>query len=384
MRRFFNKSAAWRSPLALVTAVLLAMFGLVTPSQATTSTTPYADINESVVYIETDFPTEVFVPIDDGSTESYTYTVTMRCSGSVVSTTGHILTAAHCVKADVDVDKAARDAVMQHLIQQGYGMDGVNNVQWAVKYTAEPSVYVSQPQPTKQEVFRDGELQVRIVASQTFETGDNALLQISNVTGMKPLAIASTTPAVGESVKSFGFPKLTDGATTTQRQDPTFRTLTITRHASTVHAATPILEVDGEILGGMSGGPALNASNQIVGVNSAGYAGMSVSYVTDTQIMTTFLKSNGVDVVAAQPEPPAVDTGKTPGADTGTDTTTPDTKQPTVVPPTSNSADSGGSNTGLIIGGVAFVLLLAGVGGYFMMQGKNGNAKSTGRRAADK
>jgi serine protease Do len=299
MRRSFEGFSAKGSMLAMFTALLIAAFCLPVPAQATTD--QYGPINRSIVYVSTIFPTTVSVPWDNGAVKQYSFTrgeIGGRCSGSIVTKTGYILTASHCIQPGELMVKAAIDATKQAIVADGFSLGENPYIEgWKVSFGT-PSVTLYQPQRDQQGAFsRDG-LQARIVDSQTPETGDNALLQLQGVKDLIPLPIARNKPAVGESVRSFGFPALTDAETSPKLQDPTFKPLTITRHATTDKFATPVLEADGEILGGMSGGPVMNANGEVVGVNSRGFTSMSVSYVTDTDDLNKFLRDNSVDFAA--------------------------------------------------------------------------------------
>lgn len=296
MRRSFLSFSTRSSILTMFTALFIATFCLPASAQATTDQS--GSINRSVVYVITTIPTTVSVPWDNGSARQYSFErgeIAGRCSGSIITKTGYILTASHCIQPGELMLKAAIDTTKRAIVAEGFSLgDNPDIANWRVSFGT-PSVTVDQPQRDQQSAFsRDG-LQARIVDSQTPETGDNALLQLQGVKDLVALPIAGGKPAVGESVKSFGFPGLTDAETSSKLQDPTFKPLTITRHATTDKFATPVLEADGEILSGMSGGPVINASGEIVGVNSRGFTSMSVSYVTDTDDLNKFLRDNSVD-----------------------------------------------------------------------------------------
>lgn len=379
MPRIFNKSRTWRSLLAASATILLASLGLSAPAQADSS--QIDTVNQSVVFVFTSYPTTVTVPFGAGINKVYSFDngqIGARCTGSIVSETGYVLTAAHCIQPSDDTKKFAIESTLQIMEDDPAITIGKPDLTlWDVAFGT-PSVTVDQPQRNQQDAFKRGELDARIVDAQTFETGDNALLQLPGVKDLIALPVATSKPAVDESVKSFGFPALTDGATSSKLQDPTFKPLTITRHANSKKYATPIMEVDGEILPGMSGGPAVNADGAIVGVNSSGFDGMGVSYITDTDDTIKFLRDNNVTSVDAAGIAGNMTTESSPFA---TDGTSPAQAPAVGIAQDDNSGVSMMTMIAVVVIGVVLIGVIGLVLWFWSKKRSTRNA-SSGRRSA--
>lgn len=273
-----------------------------------------ADINvvtakRAVVWVDAVWQATVSVPYDDNTAKDYSSSYVTTCSGWIVSGEGHVVTAGHCVRPTADT----RLGLLFNLIKQEE-LVGANNTQldpreleWQVNINPSPTIKIGQPSSVSDRVFTTN-LTAQLIDSQDPDAGDNALVQVANFdTSAAVLPVAAKAPEVLDQITSVGFPGDTARITEVDRQDPTFKQGLISSKV-TSKTGVPQLQLDGELIGGMSGGPALNASGEVVGVNSSSFTGFNQSYVTDTSALRTFLTRNAVPLsggTTTAPDPDA-------------------------------------------------------------------------------
>jgi serine protease Do len=313
--------AHWRGLLlACLLTPLLVLLGVAPAS---------ADINveetkQAVVWVDTVWEGSVAVTYSDNTTRKFAADYIGLCSGWIVSKDGHVVTAGHCVRPSRNTEVGLIADVIED--QKLVGADGAQldpyKLDWAVAIDPSPTVKIGQPSSVKGRVFEDG-ITAQLLDSQDFEAGDNALVQVANFdTSEAVLPVAATAPQVRDEVTSVGFPQDTASITEVDRQDPTFKDGRISSRIVS-KKGVPQLQLDGELIGGMSGGPTLNADGAAVGVNSAGFTDTNQSYVTDTNTLRTFLSRNSVALTegtAAETSAPTDSTAPVPGEQDNTTT----------------------------------------------------------------
>lgn len=322
-------------------------------------------IEKSIVWVDAAWSAQVDVPFKDDTVKTYTTDMLFFCTGFFVSSDGYIATAGHCVEPSQAQVTSAKEHVIATLKSEGYTVNGTaDSYNWKVTLS-DPTLRVGQPNtPNRLPVFASGEIVARQVAHETFENGDNALLQLANVTGMPALPIATAKPATRDGVVYVGFPGNVQSVTDVNRQPPTFKDAKVSSLGASSQGV-PIIQLDTAIAHGMSGGPCLNLQGQVIGINSAVFDATTESFVTDTDLLNAFLKRNGVAYLSA-------------GA-TSTSAVTPSTSQSAQAPvvqsqvSTAPSSHSGGLNVAAI--GVAAAVAAGGVGAGYAMSRR-------GRRAA--
>ncbi|MEO5899075.1 MAG: trypsin-like peptidase domain-containing protein, partial [Ilumatobacteraceae bacterium] len=96
---------------------------------------------------------------------------------------------------------------------------------------------------------------------------DIAVLKVSDTTGLKPVTLATGTAAVGDQVIAVGNAlALEGGMTVTQGIVSAVNRSIETEESSQL---TGLIQTDAPISSGNSGGPLVNASGQVVGINTA-------------------------------------------------------------------------------------------------------------------
>ncbi|MFE5407237.1 serine protease [Microbacterium sp. NPDC056569] len=286
------------------TATFLALgaaVGFAGPATAAESPNPLTDIENSLVHVVTTYTGWVQYPTEAGWEWSHQIDVQSACTGWFASDEGHIATAGHCV----EVDASVRDAIIYQFLVDLDREDLFATAQsWTVEGYEDGSdvdrtVHVIQPHAALDPVIEDYTV-AQVIDFQSFEDGDAALLRVAGATGTVPLPIAQAAPAVGDDVTSIGFPASVEGVADDRRLAASFKTGTVSSRQVT-DAGVPVTEINAQVSGGMSGGPTVDGTGSVIGINSFGINGESQSFnfVTDTESLASFLESHGVDPVIA-------------------------------------------------------------------------------------
>ncbi|WP_190987375.1 S1 family peptidase [Pseudarthrobacter sulfonivorans] len=257
-------------------------------------------VMRSTVWVDSSWVGQVEVPYSDDTSQRFTATAGKGCTGFIVSGAGDIVTAGHCVQYDDAVRKALLQTVInENKLAPTSGQFNLDQLTWTVRVESTPTISIGQPSIVKNAPFDKDGITARLVAAQDPEAGDNALVQVvGKDTAGTVLPIAEQAPKVRDHITAVGFPSDTASITEATRQSPTFKEGSIS--AQTVSKkGVPKLQLDGELISGMSGGPTLNAAGEVVGVNSSGFTNRNESFVTDTATLRTFLEQNGVKLTAA-------------------------------------------------------------------------------------
>ncbi|MFD3458307.1 serine protease [Nocardia fluminea] len=272
------------------------------------------DLEKSIVFVETTYTGYVLFPAKAGGYKWSDKIVGYSgCTGFFVSKTGDIATAGHCVDPAV----SGREKVINKFLK-GQGRDDLRTEamqNWKVEgeQTGAPiarTVKIVQPSSVKDHVIGEWTT-AQVVDFQPFAEGDNALLKYSTSEETPPLVVSDSDPAIGDQLTAIGFPGIIrdfeDPGPASSVNRPSFKTGTVSSHQIS-EDGVPRTEVSIDIQGGMSGGPTVGADNEVMGVNSFGYAkgGADVpglNYITDATDLRAFLSSH--DVPLAQPEAPA-------------------------------------------------------------------------------
>lgn len=271
---------------------------LATPS---TQAKTLEEVERSIVLIQMAWSGYVLVPADvSASGEAFwseRVTGYASCTGFFVSESGMIATAGHCV----DPAMSGREAVATQYLTDNNRTDLIETAYqyWTMENDQSGSALALQLtifQPTNlPNAVVTAPQTAQVLDFQPFNEGDNALLRVSALSNTPALTLASATPPIGEAVTAIGFPGLVSSVvdrTTLNRAS--FKPGTVSSK-QTLSTGAPITEVSADLAPGMSGGPAVNAQAEVVGVNSAG-VGVSggFNFITDTADLGLFLHRNGV------------------------------------------------------------------------------------------
>jgi serine protease Do len=287
------------------------------PSDPSASVAP-ASAEKSILLVGTTWSGDVLYPTTDGTWEwSGTVTAQTLCTGWFASTSGHIVTAGHCVDP-----QEGRTAILTQFLAENDALEMLPQaeIDWKTDGGGEGkplgrTVEVIQPKAVDGAVITDATV-AQVLNFEPFENGDLALLRVADLPEPTvPLATATTNPEIGANITSVGFPasvsKVVDGA----RIRASFKTGTVSSNQVGPNGV-PGTEINADISPGMSGGPTVDAAGHVVGINSFTISGESknFNFITNSDDLQTFLKSNNVELSIPQPSPQAVAT-----TGTGTD-----------------------------------------------------------------
>ncbi|WP_232667972.1 trypsin-like peptidase domain-containing protein [Pseudonocardia sp. TRM90224] len=233
------------------------------------------------------------------------------CTGWFDSPTT-IATAGHCVDP-----KEGREIIDAQAPPEFDPATGLLVPAPAVRPEPKRTVYAFQPRELPGAVITTPVI-VRVDGFRSAEDGDTAKLEVAGLPPAKPLAIASGTPRLGETVTSIGFPGLnipsTDGVNVTallsggktvaevlqdSRLQPTNTSGTIT--ARQFWQGVAAYQINADLAEGTSGGPTINSRGEVYGVNSQMVhpsLGQNFNIITDTGMLREFL---GHDEPQGQP-----------------------------------------------------------------------------------
>jgi hypothetical protein len=310
-------------------AALAACLTLALPQPPVRADAPkvFAQVNDSLVYLQMTYAGRVLIPGKYMKTAEDTWSPPVdihgSCTGFVVDPRGYIGTAGHCVQIRQEIKDFLRLVAIKTQADGGKLAAGhppaddladeAARDQWPVQGPAPESevartVEAVQPEGPHRQIEKF--VIVQLVDFQAFEAGDNALLKVSGFPPMKPLEIADSSPDIGQAITSVGFPGIIEPLVDPDRlQQASYKSGTVSSH-QVDSAGIPTLEISADVSPGMSGGPTVDENGRVVGVNSFGLAAESVAgmlganepgfnFVTDTEMLRLLLQKNGVPLAHA-------------------------------------------------------------------------------------
>lgn len=301
-----------RALLASLSVVILWTAGQARGQDAPEQRAP-SIVAPSVVYIETDWSAYVRVPkpsqlnFFNWTNEGNAFTWTIRCSGFIVSPDGYIVTAGHCVDPGAEGARGqAIEIATAWLIDQGHAFAEdfdfwvqEGHLTWRVEGEesgSQPDRTVRAERGVSVSGLESGQpLATRLVDYKPLSEGDVALLKVEE-SGLPSLEIAPSEGIdVGDSLLSVGFPGASDEVTDAT-YDATFKQGTVSAKKTREGGELPVFEISADVSGGMSGGPTVDASGRVIGVNSFGIASAPEfsKFISPSSLIQEMLSRNAV------------------------------------------------------------------------------------------
>lgn len=276
----------------------------------------------SVVYLDVTWTAWVFDTF--GSNDTYLnkgqpFVLYSSCTGFFVDDTGYIATAGHCVDpaeaVDAFYDAAAlwvynsryyqydfSLAEIRRFAEEDYRIEGEKKSAGGRQYEKGADVDVQAVWSTSStEPLYDssGSLNgephgARLVRFLPGDEGDVALLKVE-VANTPALPVLDTAIETGTEVTSVGYPAAVMAVSDANLSDPSFKPGTIS--SVRTNRAYPVYEMSTPMSSGMSGGPTVIASGEVIGVNSYGISAQSQSFEfsQSSQTLVQLMRAAGVE-----------------------------------------------------------------------------------------
>lgn len=276
------------------------------------------DLEKSLVMITTDYSVIVRYPNSKGEARfSEPVTLSYRCTGWFVGTSGEIVTAGHCVEFGLEQKVAVLVEVLAQpklgveqddRVIKAFVEEALDSPEWAFlgidagDNTPDiTSTVIQNPEVEGTAIVNVASPPVaRVIAQEASDNGDVALLKVDNLTKETvPLTVATTAPEIGESLTSIGYPGDILDLADRSRERATFSDGTVQSNQTVGGVGSQ--QVSTNLMGGMSGGPTVNKDFEVVGVNSFGFKDNdTVSFITGTEALAEFLDTHGIEQSKAQ------------------------------------------------------------------------------------
>jgi serine protease Do len=276
----------------------------------------------SVVYLDVTWTAWVFDTF--GSNDTYLnngqpFVLYSSCTGFFVNDTGNIATAGHCVDpagaVDAFYDAAARWvyatsyyqndfslAQIRGFAEEDYRIEGEKKSAGGRQFEKGAEVDVQAVWSTSStEPLYDssGSLngephEARLVRFLPGDEGDVALLKVE-VANTPALPVLDAAIDTGAEVTSIGYPAAVMAVSDANLSDPSFKPGTIS--SVRTNRAYPVYEMSTPMSSGMSGGPTVIASGDVIGVNSYGISAQSQSFEfsQSSQTLLELMRAAGVE-----------------------------------------------------------------------------------------
>ena len=237
---------------------------------------------------------------DEGLTMPY-YAL-WTCTSFVVNPDGWVATAGHCVDPESAKDLILKNAANLYLDQfpdLPEARDPAKTLEWLQANarvegdTADQGPHISMIVVYGTGTKIMGKLPVNVVDFWPIKKGDVALLKVEKHDMPSSELGNDADVDIGTSILAVGFPKSTQRITDVSL-DPTNKSGKVNKKSTM--ASIPEYEIDAAIAEGMSGGPTIELSGKVIGVNSFGPAGESqaFNFVAPADRLAALLAGKGV------------------------------------------------------------------------------------------
>lgn len=274
------------------------------PQQAGPTERAAATVRPAVTYLTSTFSGYVADETGTYFNNGSPYQLTSTCTGFGVNPAGYVATAGHCVDVTSPTGirsefiKAAAEQVVAAIptldLATVYAFGMAN---WSVEGQTKGSPVDAQIAVLSGATTGGGAnvqaLPARVVDFRPFEQGDVALLKVET-TDLPTVELATDADVqIGTPLLSIGYPASADAVT-----DPSLEPSNKDGQVSSKKTVgtVPVYETSAALTPGMSGGPTVDLSGKVLGVNSFKPAAESqaFNFVAPAQGLSELLSRNGV------------------------------------------------------------------------------------------
>ncbi|QWT23528.1 serine protease [Subtercola sp. PAMC28395] len=256
------------------------------------------------VYLSGTWSGFVDFPKPDGSSAwSNEVDASFSCSGFIASSDGYVVTAGHCAdpaegKTSL-VDQFLSDEVSNGDITeadaQAYIAAGAEE-NWPVEgaQSGEPPVLAMKVYPAITITADNSQsFDAVLVDDRPIGQGDSALFKIDARSPLPVLLVSPNAPSTGQTVDAIGYPGNVSGLVS-GNPEPTFAQGQVSGRQQT--SGGPFTQIGVAMSPGMSGGPVVNTSGDVVGTVSFGPSSdtQQLNFATAPETISAILSRNGV------------------------------------------------------------------------------------------
>ena len=300
--------------LPVLLAVIVALGWAPSASAGAPRATPLEKVSSvvqpGIVYLETHWRGRVYDPVYGwiGGIDKV-FKSTASCSGFFVNPDGHLVSAGHCVERQLgrkDILRAAAEWSYEHEAwKAGVSRQDVLDIAlefWKVRSAEDRARHQADRRVSAAYGVDIGglptgkALPARVLAVRGFDEGDVALLKIEAENAPVLELRGDAGVDIGTEVVTVGYPGSVD-LVTDQTFDPSFKEGSISSEKTRDGGLVRAFEVSAAVAGGMSGGPTVDLSGRVIGVNSFRPVGESqpFNFVTPSAEVEALLSDEGVE-----------------------------------------------------------------------------------------
>lgn len=249
------------------------------------------------------------VRLPDGKTLSFfgegsnaPFVATWNCTGFVVNPDGWIATAGHCADPDTAKEQILKRAVGEYQAQYpdaSVGQDPLAILEYLAKNARVEGTLPGQgPQVNLTLIYGTGtkiaeKMPATVVDFKPLGKGDVALLKVDKHNLPSSELGTDSDVSIGTPVLAVGYAEPT-ARLTGRSLDPTNKSGKVSKKSNV--KSSPVYEIDAAVAEGMSGGPTVDLSGKVIGVNSFGPAGepQPFNFITPADTLATMLAAKAV------------------------------------------------------------------------------------------
>jgi serine protease Do len=245
---------------------------------------------------------------EGGSSNAKQFSVPLQCTGYVVNPAGWIATAGHCVDSADGKEQVTRAAIRWRM-QQGFYKAQYSEDDLYRLLDFRVNTFDAQEKLHRNTVTRDivvswsaavSGVQLAkskpafVRAFRKHDAGDAALLKVDE-SDLNAIPLGDSGKVeINDQVFAIGYPAVIDNYTDADLT-PTFDSGTISSRKTVARGLLPVLQMNADLSGGMSGGPTVTADGDVIGTNVSHFPGEAFNYSIPIDQVKELMDSTGVD-----------------------------------------------------------------------------------------